>query len=126
VDSEDKALELLAKIRAGEIAFEDAAAEHSSCPSGRNGGSLGEFGHGQMVPEFDEACFAMEVGAISEPVKTQFGYHIIRLDSKKDAEPMHFGDVREGITRQLTMDKQRAAYQSKLNQLKILYPVDRM
>ncbi len=126
VDSEEKALELLGKIRAGEITFEDAAAEHSSCPSGRNGGNLGEFGHGQMVPEFDEACFTMEVGAISEPVKTQFGYHIIRLDSKKDAEPMHFGDVREGITRQLTMEKQRAAYQSKLNQLKILYPVDRM
>ncbi len=126
VDSEDKALELLAKIRAGEITFEDAAAENSSCPSGRNGGSLGEFGHGQMVPEFDEACFSMEVGAISEPVKTQFGYHIIRLDGKKAAEPMHFGDVREGITRQLMMDKQRAAYQSKLNQLKILYPVDRM
>ena len=125
VDSEDKALELLAKIRAGEITFEDAAAENSSCPSGRNGGSLGEFGHGQMVPEFDEACFTMEVGAISEPVQTQFGYHIIRLDGKKAAEPMHFGDVREGITRQLTMEKQRAAYQSKLNQLKILYPVDR-
>ena len=125
VDSEEKAVELLGKIRAGEITFEDAAAEHSSCPSGRNGGSLGEFGHGQMVPEFDEACFTMEVGALSEPVKTQFGYHIIRLDGKKAAEPMHFGDVREGITRQLTMEKQRAAYQSKLNQLKILYPVDR-
>ena len=126
VDSEEKAVELLAKIRAGEISFEDAAAENSSCPSGRNGGSLGEFGHGQMVPEFDEACFTMEVGAISEPIKTQFGYHIIRLDGKKAAEHMHFGDVREGITRQLTMEKQRAAYQSKINQLKILYPVDRM
>ena len=125
VDSEEKAAELIAKIKAGEITFEDAAAEHSSCPSGRQGGNLGEFGHGQMVPEFDEACFSMEIGAISEPVKTQFGYHIIRLDGKKDAEPVHFGDVREGITRQLTMEKQRAAYQSKLNQLKILYPVDR-
>lgn len=125
VDSEEKAAGLIAKIKAGEITFEDAAAEHSSCPSGRQGGNLGEFGHGQMVPEFDEACFSMEIGAISEPVKTQFGYHIIRLDGKKDAEPVHFGDVREGITRQLTMEKQRAAYQSKLNQLKILYPVDR-
>ena len=125
VDSEEKAAELIEKIKSGEVTFEDAAAEHSSCPSGRNGGSLGEFGHGQMVPEFDEACFTMEVGAISEPVQTQFGYHIIRLDGKKAAEPMHFGDVREGITRQLTMEKQRAAYQSKLNQLKILYPVDR-
>lgn len=126
VDSEEKALDLLGKIRAGKITFEDAATEHSSCPSGRNGGSLGEFGRGQMVPEFDNACFSMEVGALSEPVKTQFGYHIIRLDGKKEAEPMHFGDVRESIVRQLTMEKQRAAYQSKINQLKILYPVDRM
>lgn len=126
VADEETAQAILAKIRAGETSFEDAARENSTCPSGKEGGMLGDFGKGQMVPEFEEACFTMEVGAISEPVKTQFGYHIIRLDSKKAAEPMHFGDVREGITRQLMMDKQRAAYQSKLNQLKILYPVDRM
>lgn len=126
VDEEAKANELLTKIRAGEITFEDAAAQHSSCPSSRNGGSLGEFGRGQMVPEFDEACFTMEIGELRGPVKTQFGYHLIRLDSKKAAEPMHFGDVREAIVRQLTMEKQQAAYRSKINQLKILYPVDRM
>ena len=124
VEDEAKAFELLADIREGKVTFEEAAAEHSKCPSGRNGGNLGEFGRGQMVPEFDTACFTMEVGALSEPVKTQFGYHLIRLDSKKDAVPMHFGDVREGITRQLTMEKQRAAYTSKINQLKILFPVD--
>ena len=125
VDSEEKANELLAKITAGEISFEDAARENSSCPSGAQGGSLGEFGHGQMVPEFDSACFSMEVGEVRGPVQTQFGYHLIRLDGKKAAETLHFGDVREAITRQLTMEKQQAAYRSKINQLKILYPVER-
>ena len=125
VDSEEKANELLAKITAGEISFEDAARENSSCPSSREGGSLGEFGRGQMVPEFDSACFSMEVGEVRGPVQTQFGYHLIRLDGKKAAETLHFGDVREAITRQLTMEKQQAAYRSKINQLKILYPVER-
>ena len=125
VDSEEKANELLAKITAGEISFEDAARENSSCPSGAQGGSLGEFGHGQMVPEFDSACFSTEVGEVRGPVQTQFGYHLIRLDGKKAAETLHFGDVREAITRQLTMEKQQAAYRSKINQLKILYPVER-
>lgn len=125
VDSEDKANELLAKITAGEISFEDAAREHSSCPSSQQGGSLGEFGRGQMVPEFDTACFEMEVGEVKGPVQTQFGYHLIRLDGKKAAEPLHFGDVREALVRQLTMEKQQAAYRSKINQLKILYPVER-
>ncbi|MBR2620852.1 MAG: peptidylprolyl isomerase [Clostridia bacterium] len=125
VDSEEKANELLAKITAGEVSFEDAARENSSCPSSREGGSLGEFGRGQMVPEFDTACFEMEVGEVRGPVQTQFGYHLIRLDGKKAAETLHFGDVREAITRQLTMEKQQAAYRSKINQLKILYPVER-
>lgn len=125
VDSEDKANELLAKITAGEISFEDAAREHSTCPSSQQGGSLGEFGRGQMVPEFDTACFEMEVGEVKGPVQTQFGYHLIRLDGKKAAEPLHFGDVREALVRQLTMEKQQAAYRSKINQLKILYPVER-
>ena len=125
VDSEEKANELLAKITAGEVSFEDAARENSSCPSSREGGSLGEFGRGQMVPEFDTACFDMEVGELRGPVQTQFGYHLIRLDGKKAAETLHFGDVREAITRQLTMEKQQAAYRSKINQLKILYPVER-
>ena len=125
VDTEEKACELLAKINAGEISFEDAAREHSSCPSKANGGSLGDFGKGQMVPEFDAAVFAMEEGAISEaPVKTQFGYHLIKLNSKKAAEAMPFDEIAEEIKRALLTEKRRKAYESKINQLKILYPVD--
>ena len=125
VDSEEKANTVLASIRAGETSFEDAAKAHSTCPSSAQGGDLGEFGRGQMVPEFENACFAMEVGQVSEPVQTQFGYHIIRLDAKNEAKPLEFDAVRDQIKAKLLNDKQQAAYQSKINQLKILYPVDK-
>ena len=125
VDTEEKALEILAKINAGEISFEQAAMEHSSCPSKANGGNLGDFGRGQMVPEFDKAVFEMEVGQISEkPVQTQFGYHLIKLVGKKDAEAMPFAEIAPEIKDALLQEKRRAAYESKINQLKILFPVD--
>lgn len=125
VDSEEKANDILAQIKAGDITFEDAARTHSTCPSGKEGGSLGDFGRGQMVPEFDEACFSMEIGEIRGPVKTQFGYHLIRLNSKGAAEEMPFASVRDQLREKLIGEKQQAAYQSKINQLKILYPVDK-
>ena len=125
VDSEEKATEILAAINAGEITFEDAARENSSCPSSAQGGNLGDFGRGQMVPEFDTACFEMEIGELRGPVKTQFGYHIIRLNAKNAAEPIPYERIKEEIRRRLTAEKQEAAYRSKINQLTILYPVDR-
>ena len=57
--------------------FGDLAKQHSSCPSGANGGDLGLFGRGQMVPAFEHATFDLPVGAVSQPVETQFGYHLI-------------------------------------------------
>ena len=127
VDSEEKANEILEKIKSGEISFEQAAAENSSCPSKANGGNLGDFGRGQMVPEFDSAVFAMEVGEISEkPVQTQFGYHLIKLNAKNPAEEMPFAEIAPEIKNALLAEKQRGAYESKINQLKILYPVDMM
>ena len=125
VDTEEKALEILAKINAGEISFEQAAMENSSCPSKANGGNLGDFGRGQMVPEFDTAVFNMEVGEISKtPVKTQFGDHLIKLNEKKAAEAMPFAEIAPEIKDALLQEKRRAAYESKINQLKILFPVD--
>lgn len=124
VDSEELANEILGKIKSEEMTFEDAAKEYSSCPSKANGGSLGDFGKGQMVPEFDTAVFSMEEGELSSPVKTQFGYHLIRLNSKKAASLMPFSEIAEDIKNALLAEKQRAAYDSKVNQLKILYPVD--
>ena len=124
VDSAEKAAEIRASVVAGEISFEDAAKKYSSCPSARQGGNLGEFTRGQMVPEFDQACFALEEGQISEPVKTQFGYHIIRLNEKKTGAALTFDQVKEQIKAHLYDEKRQKAYQSKVNQLKILFPVE--
>jgi peptidyl-prolyl cis-trans isomerase C len=62
--------------------FVDAAKKHSKCPSGAEGGALGEFHPGQMVPEFDKVVFNEEVGKVHGPVKTQFGYHLIEITSR--------------------------------------------
>ncbi len=125
VDSEEKAKEILEEINSGKITFEEAAKANSSCPSSQNGGSLGQFGKGQMVPEFDTAVFDMSVGEISGPVKTQFGYHLIKLNGKTEASEIPFEEVKESIAIQLTTEKQQTAFRSKINQLKILFPVDK-
>lgn len=126
VDSEELANELRAKIESGELTFENAAKEHSTCPSGKQGGSLGDFGHGQMVPEFENACAELSEGEVSSPVKTQFGWHIIRLNSKSSGGKVEFAVVKDEIREALLGEKQQAAYQSRVNQLKILYPVDKL
>jgi len=82
VSSEDQAKQLKQDIEGG-ASFADLAKQHSSCPSGRDGGSLGEFRKGQMVPEFDTVVFGdLPVGTVSEPVKTQFGYHLIIVEKR--------------------------------------------
>ena len=125
VDSEEKANEILGKIKSGEVSFEDAAREHSSCPSKENGGALGEFTQGQMVPEFDKAVFSMEVGELRGPVKTQFGFHIIKLTAKNESKEIAFNDVKDQIKGALIQEKRQKAYESKINQLKIVFPVDK-
>jgi peptidyl-prolyl cis-trans isomerase C len=81
VDSEDKCLELKAEIEGG-ADFADVAREHSSCPSGRQGGELGTFGPGQMVKEFDEVVFSGELNTVLGPVQTQFGYHLLEVTER--------------------------------------------
>ncbi len=78
VDSLEAANHLLKKLEEG-ASFEELATEYSTCPSGKRGGDLGSFGKGMMVKEFEDAAFALEVGEITKtPVKTQFGYHLIK------------------------------------------------
>jgi len=74
--------ELKEKITSGELTFEQAAKENSTCPSGSNGGDLGNFGKGQMVPEFDKVVFNDEVGVVHGPVQTQFGYHLLEVTER--------------------------------------------
>ena len=124
VDSEEKALDIREKIEEGSITFENAAKEYSSCPSKENGGNLGAFGRGQMVKEFDEAAFSMEKGELSKPVQTQFGWHLILLTDKSESTTLSFEEVAPELKQQLLSEKQQKAFASRINQLKILFPVD--
>lgn len=83
VSTEEKCESLKQKIESG-TDFADVAKEHSSCPSGSNGGELGEFGPGQMVKEFDEVVFSGDLNTVHGPVKTQFGYHLLEITSRTD------------------------------------------
>lgn len=81
VKEETVCLNLKQRIEAG-ASFADIASKHSLCPSGKKGGDLGEFSRGQMVREFDEVVFTQEIGKPLGPVKTQFGYHLILIESR--------------------------------------------
>ena len=83
VKTQDEAKDLRDKIVAGELKFEDAAAQYSQCPSGARGGDLGYFGRGMMVKEFEIPSFNEPVGTVTEPIQTQFGWHLIHVIDKK-------------------------------------------
>ena len=83
VSTEQQAMDLKAKIDKNEISFEDAAKQYSSCPSGKQGGDLGYFPRGMMVKPFEEAAFSAEVNKVTNPVQTQFGWHLIKVTDKK-------------------------------------------
>ena len=127
LSDEDKAKKKaeLAKIRADLVAkngegFAEAAKQHSGCPSSSDGGSLGMFGRGQMVPEFDEVAFTLPKGQVSDIVETQFGYHILLVDERKEAGPRPFEEVEEQIKTKVaalnavSVDEARAYYDQNL------------
>lgn len=82
VDTEQEAIKLKEEILSGKD-FEDVAAEYSNCPSGSRGGDLGFFGRGQMVKEFENAAFDLKVGELSDPIRTNFGWHLILVTDKQ-------------------------------------------
>jgi len=123
VDTEEKANEVSKKIEEGSD-FADLAKEYSSCPSKENGGDLGFFEKGKMVPEFENVAFEMDVEQISGVVKTQFGFHIIKVTGKKEASTMSFEDVAGQIEHNLLLQKQQAVYMEKIENLKETYKVD--
>lgn len=100
VDSKEEADAILAQLKQG-ADFAKLAQEKSKDPSKDNGGDLGYFPHGQMVPEFDKAAFSLQPGQISDVVKTQFGYHIIKVTDKKPAAEAKYEDKKGEIERQL-------------------------
>lgn len=84
VDTEDEAFMLMKTLSSGESSFSELAQEYSNCPSGRDGGNLGSFEPGTMVPEFDKAIFSPNtvIGSIVGPIQTKFGYHLIVVDKR--------------------------------------------
>lgn len=124
IDSEELAKEIKEKIALNELTFEEAAAKYSSCPSKEQGGNLGSFSKGMMVPEFEEVAFVLPIGEVSEPVKTQFGYHLIQLNDKSESKELSFEEAKQDIVNKLKYDKQSKAYAEKQNELKEKYPVE--
>ena len=97
VKTEDEAKAIIKKLEGG-AKFEDLAKESSTDGSAAQGGDLGYFGEGMMVPEFEKAAFALEVGSYTkEPVKSQFGYHIIKLEDKRQQQPPAFDEVKDQV-----------------------------
>ncbi|WP_085992797.1 peptidylprolyl isomerase [Oceanobacillus senegalensis] len=117
VKDEETAKEVKQKLDEGED-FADLAAEYSTDGSAQNGGNLGYFSAGQMVPAFEDAAYSMEPGEISDPVESEFGYHIIKVNDVRDVEKEigEYEDVKEDIRRQLVSEKvDQAALQEKVN-----------
>ena len=110
--------EALRKDLAGGADFAALAKENSTCPSSQQGGDLGFFGKGQMVPAFEQAAFALKPGEVSDVVETQFGYHIIKLVEKKASETVAFKDVRPRIEEFLKGQKVSAAVNAYLAEAK--------
>ncbi|QLG88861.1 peptidylprolyl isomerase [Chitinibacter bivalviorum] len=101
--AKSKAEGVLAEVQANPARFAALASEHSTCPSGKQGGSLGQFGRGQMVPEFEAAVFSTEAGQITPSlVETQFGYHIIQVNERSNGDKVSFDEVKERLQAFLT------------------------
>lgn len=117
VDTEKEAKDILTRLKAGED-FATLAKEKSKDPGKEKGGDLGFFSKGQLIPEFEQATLALEVGQISGVVKTQFGYHIIKLEEKQPAKERTFEEVKDSIRQMLLSAKQKECFEALLKDLR--------
>lgn len=116
VDDEKTAQEVIKKLNAGED-FAALAKEYSKdTATAENGGSLGSFGKGEMVEEFEKAAFSLEVGKISEPVKTEYGYHVIKVTNKQEAKEAVFEDIKDKVYQDLLKSKVNEQYSTWLSE----------
>ncbi|HKE22309.1 MAG TPA: peptidylprolyl isomerase [Bryobacteraceae bacterium] len=113
-----KAQELRKRIAGGEDFATVAKAESDDTGSGANGGDLGTFHHGQMVPAFDAAAYALQPGQISEPIKTQFGYHVIKVEKR---ETKTFEEVRPEIERRMAPEQSKKALDELVKKTNAVY-----
>jgi peptidyl-prolyl cis-trans isomerase C len=124
VKTEEEAQKVLARLKKGEKFEAIAKAVSLDAASAKNGGDVGFFKKGHMVPEFERAAASLKVGEISMPVKTQFGYHIIKLTDKKTGAPIEFEKVRDLISQKLSGEKQKEAFDVYITELKKTYKID--
>ncbi len=126
VSGDENLAKVQAALKAG-VSFDAVAKEHSIDPgSAQNGGDLGEFPRGVMVPEFEKAAFALEKsGDVSEPVKTQFGWHIIKLEDRIPETVIPFEQVKTQILQNLRDEKVQKALQDRAKEIEKLHKVER-
>lgn len=118
VDEQEDAFEVIERINRGDD-FGELAKEKSKGPSKVQGGDLGYFTKGQMVKEFEEAAFKLEKGAVSEPVKTQYGWHVIKLEDKREKKPPSFEEVKDRIIAALVQQKAQEVVQDLRSKAKV-------
>ncbi len=119
VDTKEEADKIIADLKAGK-SFEELA-KQSKDPSGQNGGDLGFFGPGQMVPPFEAAAFALEVGQYTqEPVKTEFGWHVIKVEEKRMSQPPSFDEVKDQLKNYVLRQK----FEQVTAILRAKYPIE--
>lgn len=124
VTSADAIAKIQADLKAG-VSFDEVAKSRSLCPSAAQGGDLGEVSKGQMVPEFEAAAFALKnPGDLSEPVKTQFGWHIIRLEGRTPSSVEPFDTVKPQLVQYLTNEKKGEVFKNAVEGLKKTYKVE--
>jgi len=116
VDTEEAANDALEALK--DKSFEEVAQELSSCPSSQNGGDLGNFTRGKMVPEFETAAFNLNLDEVSAPVQTQFGFHIIKVTEKNEASQKSLEDAMEEIRNTVLLQKQQKTYLDKVEEIK--------
>lgn len=119
VKEEAAAKEIAEEARKEGADFAELAKEKSEGPSAPNGGDLGWFGPGQMVPEFQEATFALEPGAISDPVQTQFGWHVIKLIDSREVTPPSFDEIKPQLAVQVRRDRVQSAIEKRVSESKV-------
>ncbi|MFT9486597.1 MAG: peptidylprolyl isomerase [Tepidibacillus sp.] len=124
VDSEEKAKEVKAELEKGGD-FAELAKKYSTDTGTKDqGGELGYFGKGEMVAEFDQVAFSLEVGKISDPVKTDYGYHIIEVEEKKEAKPANYEESKNEIKDILSDQKMQDLYPTWLEDQKTKYKIE--
>ena len=117
LETEEEALNIIQQLKEGIVDFAELAKENSIGPSASNGGDLGFFSRGQMVKEFEDAAFALQPGEISGVVKTQFGFHVIKVEERKEAHQSTFEESKEQINNLLKNQKENEAITQLISRL---------